>query len=208
MHRQAPTPGSQIQELFFDHTENGDSNGIRYCPLPADEPSITVAVVGAHLRGQPLNGQLLEAGARFLEATHTSPDYRLFALAGTAPPKPALVHAPQLAEAHDQPSQAIAIELWQVPLRLFGTLVAQVPAPLGIGTVRVADGRTVRGFICEPAAVAMAAGARDITHFGGWLAYLASLTTANAANASGKPTGNAVANPAANPSGNPAAVNP
>ncbi|MGA7780567.1 MAG: allophanate hydrolase [Paraburkholderia sp.] len=176
--------GEQIQQLFFDHANNADSSDIKQNPLPVDEPSITVAVVGAHLRGQPLNGQLLEAGARFLEATQTSPDYRLFALAGTTPPKPALVHAPQPADADGQPSQAIAIELWQVPLRLFGALVAQVPAPLGIGTVRVADGRTVKGFICEPAAVTAAAGARDITHFGGWLAYLASLA---AANASGHP---------------------
>jgi allophanate hydrolase len=171
--------GAQIQALFFDHAKNADSNDIKLKPLPVDEPSITVAVVGAHLRGQPLNGQLLEAGARFLEATHTSPDYRLFALAGTTPPKPALVHAAQAADAHGQPSQAIAIELWQVPLRLFGALVAQVPAPLGIGTVRVADGRTVKGFICEPAAVTAAAGARDITHFGGWLAYLASVAAAS-----------------------------
>jgi allophanate hydrolase len=179
--------GAQIQALFFEHALERDSgaDGIKLRPLPADEASITVAVVGAHLRGQPLNGQLLEAGARFIEATQTSPDYRLFALAGTTPPKPALVHAPEALNApdasggaHGQP-QAIAIELWQVPLRLFGALVAQVPAPLGIGTVRLADGRTVKGFICEPAAVTAAAGAHEITHFGGWLAYLASLAAAN-----------------------------
>ncbi|NIF74302.1 allophanate hydrolase [Burkholderia sp. Ap-962] len=135
-------------------------------PLPANEPTLIVAVVGAHLRGQPLNGQLLEAGARFVEATVTSADYRLYALAGTTPPKPALVHSPG-----DADGRTIAIELWELPLRLFGGLVAQVPAPLGIGTVRVADGRAVKGFICEPAAVA-AGRALDITAHGGWLAYL------------------------------------
>jgi allophanate hydrolase len=50
-----------------------------------------------------------------------------------------------------------------------------VPAPLGIGTVQLANGLSVKGFICEPAAITAATGARDITHFGGWLAYLASL---------------------------------
>ncbi|RFU49615.1 allophanate hydrolase [Paraburkholderia sp. DHOC27] len=183
--------GAQIQALFFDAATHAHADDIKLQPLLTDEPSITVAVVGAHLRGQPLNWQLLQAGARFLEATHTSPDYRLFALAGTTPPKPGLVHAPQnvshVTPQHTeqakaiQAPEAIAIELWQVPLRLFGALVAQVPAPLGIGTVRVADGRTVHGFICEPAAVTPAAGAREITQYGGWLAYLASLSTPNAA---------------------------
>jgi allophanate hydrolase len=146
-------------------------SSIEYRPLPTDEPSVTLAVVGAHLRGQPLNPQLLEAGARFLEATHTTPDYQLFALADTTPPKPALVHMPA-ATGH---SRAIAIELWQVPLRHFGQFVADVPAPLGIGTVQVADGRRVKGFICEPSALTAAAGPRDITAYGGWLAYLNSL---------------------------------
>lgn len=172
--------GAQIQSLFFDGLSTSETTTIKQRPLPADEPSITLAVVGAHLRGQPLNAQLLEAGARFLEATYTTPDYRLFALADTTPPKPALVHAAQARGEHHDNTQPIAIELWQVPLRLFGSLVAQVPAPLGIGTVRVADGRRVKGFICEPAAVTQAAGARDITQFGGWLAYLASLAASSA----------------------------
>jgi allophanate hydrolase len=174
--------GAQIQALFFDGLNASETPPIKQKPLPADEPSITLAVVGAHLRGEPLNGQLLEAGARFLEATHTTPDYRLYALAGTTPPKPALVHTPGNAQetSLQTPVGPIAIELWQVPLRLFGALVAQVPAPLGIGTVRVADGRSVKGFICEPAAVTAAAGARDITQFGGWLASLAAPTAVTA----------------------------
>jgi len=172
--------GAQIQKLFFDDVHAPD---LPQRPLPTDEPSITLAVVGAHLRGQPLNGQLLEAGARFIEATETTPDYRLFALAGTKPPKPALVRMPDhpvhadagASASAKNPTQPIAVELWQVPLRLFGALVAQVPAPLGIGTVQLANGLSVKGFICEPAAITAATGARDITHFGGWLAYLASL---------------------------------
>ncbi|MFL9870848.1 allophanate hydrolase [Paraburkholderia megapolitana] len=162
--------GARIQARFFE-SESHEAACIESQPLPSSEPSVVLAVVGAHLRGQPLNRQLHEAGARFIEATRTTPDYQLFALAGTTPPKPALARMPA-ATAH---TNAIAIELWQVPLRHFGSFVAQIPAPLGIGTVQVADGRSVKGFICEPAALADQAGALDITAHGGWLAYLDSV---------------------------------
>ncbi|HEX3638140.1 MAG TPA: allophanate hydrolase, partial [Paraburkholderia sp.] len=138
-------------------------------PLPFQEPSITLAVVGAHLRGQPLNWQLQEAGARFIDATHTSSAYSLYALANTQPPKPGLVRVT------NQQGVPIAVEVWDVPLRSFGKFVADVPAPLGIGTVQLASGLTVKGFICEPSAVSDGSGATDITPFGGWLAYLDSL---------------------------------
>jgi allophanate hydrolase len=105
----------------------------------------------------------------------------LFALAGTTPPTPALARMPDHISDSIAPTKPIAVELWQVPLRLFGALVAQVPAPLGIGTVRLANGHSVKGFICEPAAIAASAGALDITHFGGWLAYLASIAAPNSA---------------------------
>lgn len=166
--------GARIQALFTSAAETADaaeapSTAALIPPLPFQEPTITLAVVGAHLRGQPLNWQLQEAGARFVRATHTAPGYRLFALANTQPPKPGLVRATQ------QQGQPIAIELWEVPLRAFGKFVADVPAPLGIGTLEVADGHSVKGFICEPSAVSGDSGALDITSFGGWLAYLASL---------------------------------
>jgi allophanate hydrolase len=132
-------------------------------PLPFAEASVQLAVVGAHLEGQPLNWQLLERGARKVESTHTSASYRLHALAGTVPPKPGL-------ERVGNGGAAIAVELWELPLKNFGALVAEVPAPLGIGSMELADGRWVKGFICEPYALA---GARDITHYGGWRAYLA-----------------------------------
>ncbi|MDR8396042.1 allophanate hydrolase [Paraburkholderia sp. USG1] len=138
-------------------------------PLPFQEPTVTLAVVGAHLRGQPLNWQLQEAGARFVEAAHTAPGYKLYALANTQPPKPGLVRATL------QQGWPIAVELWEVPLRTFGKFVADVPAPLGIGTLELASGHSVKGFICEPSAVSDDSGALDITSFGGWLAYLASL---------------------------------
>jgi allophanate hydrolase len=138
-------------------------------PLPFQEPSVTLAVVGAHLRGQPLNWQLQEAGARFVVATQTTPDYTLYALANTQPPKPGLVRV------SDQQGAPIAVEVWEVPLRTFGKFVADVPAPLGIGTVQLANDLAVKGFICEPSAVSDGSGATDITSFGGWLAYLDSL---------------------------------
>jgi allophanate hydrolase len=138
-------------------------------PLPFQEPTVALAVVGAHLRGQPLNWQLQEAGARFVVATQTTADYTLYALANTHPPKPGLVRVT------DQQGAPIAVEVWDVPLRTFGKFVADVPAPLGIGTVQLANHLTVKGFICEPSAVSDGGGAKDITAFGGWLAYLDSL---------------------------------
>ncbi|WP_321903468.1 allophanate hydrolase [Paraburkholderia tropica] len=166
--------GARIQALFNETDETTaaaaarDADAIAASPLPIQEPCVTLAVVGAHLRGEPLNWQLLQAGARFVEATTTAPHYRLYALAGTTPPKPGLVRQSEGAE-----GDAIAIELWDVPLRSFGAFVAAVPAPLAIGSLDLADGRTVKGFVCEPFAVAADAAASDITAYGGWRAYLA-----------------------------------
>lgn len=135
-------------------------------PIPAPEPMVAVAVVGAHLSGMPLNSQLTERGAVLLRQTQTAPDYRLFALRGTVPPKPGLLRV--------APGQgaAIAVEVWSMPVSQFGGFVALIPAPLGIGTLSLADGTSVQGFICEPWALA---DARDISHLGGWRAYIAEL---------------------------------
>ncbi|MBC9908003.1 allophanate hydrolase, partial [Achromobacter xylosoxidans] len=131
---------------------------------PPARDTVRVSVVGAHLRGMPLNHQLTSRRAVFVEAARTSDDYRLYALANTTPPKPGLVKSASGAP--------IEVELWDVPLAAFGAFVAEIPAPLGIGTLELADGRQVKGFICEPRGLE---GARDITEFGGWRAYLASL---------------------------------
>ena len=170
--------GARIQALFA--TEAADMAGTvtekkpaaaanTIAPLPFQEPTVALAVVGAHLRGQPLNWQLQEAGARFVTATQTATGYTLYALANTQPPKPGLVRVT------DQQGAPIAVEVWDMPLRSFGKFVADVPAPLGIGSVQLANGLTVKGFICEPSAVSNGSGALDITSFGGWLAYLDSL---------------------------------
>ncbi|MFP4155004.1 MAG: allophanate hydrolase [Halothiobacillaceae bacterium] len=123
-----------------------------------------LAVVGAHLRGQPLNSQLTERGAVFLETTRTAPEYRLMALAGTTPPKPGLFR-----ESLPMRPDGIEVELWAVSDAALGALMAEVPAPLGIGTLTLLDGRQVKGFICEDIA---RRDARDITALGSWRAYL------------------------------------
>jgi allophanate hydrolase len=122
---------------------------------------ITLAVVGAHLSGMPLNGQLTERGAVLLESTLTSAAYRLYALPGTTPPKPGLVRTGE--------GMPIAVELWDMPVAHYGSFVALIPPPLGIGTLELVDGRHVQGFLCEAWATHDAA---DITSLGGWRAYM------------------------------------
>ncbi|MBY0504871.1 MAG: allophanate hydrolase [Bryobacteraceae bacterium] len=124
---------------------------------------IDVAVVGAHLTGQPLNRQLTERGARLRKSCRSAAGYRLYALANTTPPKPGLVRNEAFA------GPGIELEVWQMPLSEFGGFVSLIPAPLGIGSVTLDDGSTVKGFICEPAGLQ---DALEITSFGGWRAYL------------------------------------
>ena len=126
--------------------------------------SIRLAVVGAHLEGQPLNYQLTELGARFEQATVTSPHYRLFALDGTVPAKPGLVR-------QSLGGGPIQLEVYTLDPAAFGQFVAQVAQPLCIGNVELASGEWVKGFLCEPIATERA---RDITALGGWRAFLAS----------------------------------
>lgn len=135
-------------------------------PLPPSPLHVRVAVVGAHLTGMPLNHQLTTRSAVLVEETRTADCYRLYALANTSPSKPGLARAADGA--------SIVVELWDIPLARFGEFVAEIPAPLGIGTLTLADGRQVKGFICEPAALAEAT---DITDFGGWRNWLASKET-------------------------------
>lgn len=132
---------------------------------PASEETLPIAVVGAHLRGLPLNPQLLALGGRFCIATSTASRYRLFALPGTVPPKPGLVRVAN-------GGAAIEIEVWTLPSARVGAFLASIAAPLGIGSIELLDGCRVHGFLCESHALA---GAADITVHGGWRAYLASL---------------------------------
>lgn len=121
-----------------------------------------IAVVGAHLTGQPLNHQLVSRGGVRVQSTTTAPEYRLYAL-DTVPPKPGLVR--------DSDGEAIQAEVWELSVDAFGDFVATLLAPMAIGKVELSSGAWVPGFTCERHALE---GAKDITSFGGWRAYLES----------------------------------
>jgi len=140
-------------------------------PAPAPPPpldlegrmeTVKLAVVGAHLKDMPLHWQLTSRDARFVGEAKTAPTYRLYAIADSVPPKPALVHSGEGA--------AIALEIYELDMTAFGSFVAEVPPPLAIGTVTLEDGSLVKGFVAEPRAVT---DAEDITALGGWRAYIA-----------------------------------
>jgi allophanate hydrolase len=153
------------------HADTQLSLGASQEPMPALAPlskrpvtgEIAIAVVGAHLSGLPLNGELRALGGRLLEATTTAPDYRLYALDGGPPARPGLLRV-------KGGGNAIDVEVWALTAEAFGRFVAAVPPPLSIGSLRLASGDNVKGFLVEAASVE---GARDISSFGGWRAFLA-----------------------------------
>ncbi len=187
------------------HHDTALTQGGTGAPLPALVPiaalqpgpatHLALAVVGAHLSGMPLNAQLTGRGAVLARATTTSAHYRLFALAHTQPPKPGLqrvasrdaqvetqrgtrgdaqADAPDT-ESDTAPGTAIAVEVWWLPLPAVGSFLALVPPPLALGSVELAGGDWVHGFVCEGHALV---GARDVTDHGGWRAYIQSLRSA------------------------------
>ena len=133
--------------------------------MQPDANAIEIAVVGAHMTGMALNGELLKHGGRFVREGRTAPEYRLHALRGGPPYRPGLVRV------GPGEGAAIDLEVWALPPAGFGRFVSTIPAPLGIGTLRLADGSTPKGFVCEAAGLE---GASDISDFGGWRAYMAS----------------------------------
>jgi allophanate hydrolase len=143
-------------------------SGKRAEAMQIGEGEVALAVVGAHLSGMPLNHELTSRHARFLQATETAADYKLFALANTTPPKPGLLRVTTGEGA------AIAVEVWALSTEAFGGFVAAIPSPLGIGTLTLKDEMKVKGFIAEAEALK---DAKDISSFGGWRAYIASLKT-------------------------------
>jgi allophanate hydrolase len=152
------------------HRDVGRSLGATLAALPPAPPPLAarpgymrLAVVGAHLTGQPLNKQLTDLAGVLVQSCKTAPDYRLYALANTAPPKPGLVRV-------STDGTGIEVEVWELTPEGFGTFMKGVPAPMCIGSVLLEDGARVHGFLCEPIALE---GATDITQFGGWRAYLA-----------------------------------
>lgn len=133
------------------------------CVPPQDDQMLQIVVVGAHLTGMPLNRELTENGGRFVKSCRTAGDYRLYALPGTRPAKPGLVRDP------DHAGAGLEVEVWTLPADAFGRFVANIPAPLGIGKVTLDDGTQLPSFLCEAHAVR---GAEDITHLGGWRAFV------------------------------------
>jgi allophanate hydrolase len=130
---------------------------------PLMTATIDIAVCGAHMSGLPLNHQLTGRGAWQIASTHTSPDYRLYALPGGSPARPGLVRV-------SQDGVAIDMEIWRMPEEHFAAFVRAIPSPLGVGQVRSQDGTLTCGFLCEAVAVAQA---EDISHHGSWRNYLA-----------------------------------
>jgi allophanate hydrolase len=126
---------------------------------------IRLAVCGAHMSGLPLNWQLTERNARLSAVTFSAPEYKLYALPGGPPYRPGMVRV-------TQGGASIALEVWEMPVEHYGSFVAGIPAPLGIGTVRLIDGSAVQGFVCESVATVEAT---DISHLGGWRSYLSRL---------------------------------
>ncbi len=156
------------------HADTGLSvgaNGVAQpplAPLPASSgEEISIAVVGAHLSGMALNGELQALNGRLIEATATAPDYKLYALS-TTPPKPGLLRVAA------GKGSAIELEIWSLSASAFGKFVNAIPPPLSIGTIRLVDGRNVKGFLVEPEALGEA---RDITAYSGWRRYMAEATT-------------------------------
>lgn len=135
--------------------------------LEQNQQMLRLAVVGAHLKGMPLHQQLLDRHCRLIESTHTSASYRLFALANTTPPKPGLVR-------NLSNGQSIEVEIYEMPTQHVGSFLELIPAPLGLGSIELADGTWVKGFICEPWAITEA---QDISALGGWRAFINSLAT-------------------------------
>jgi allophanate hydrolase len=127
---------------------------------------VMMAVVGAHLTGQPLNWQMTERKVRLVKTVKTDAHYRLYVLPNSTPAKPGLVYTP------DYAGPGIELEVWAMPEDTVGTFLNGIPAPLGLGTVLLEDGSRVKGFLCEPAGIV---GAEEITHLGGWRAYMQSM---------------------------------
>ncbi|MFN3985487.1 MAG: allophanate hydrolase [Rhodocyclaceae bacterium] len=156
--------GDQIQQGFaVSPGATGWPLAAGIAPLPeAGADEIMVAAVGAHMSGLPLNHELTRLGARFVRATRTGPCYRLYSLPGGPPRRPGLMRSAS--------GEAIALEVWALPLARFGEFMQGIPQPLGIGTVELEDGSRVKGFICEAIGIE---GAEDVSRFGGWRAWLA-----------------------------------
>lgn len=154
---------ARLHPMGCDHVGHLDE-AVPQGETTAHPGTIDVLVCGAHLAGLPLNHQLTDRGATLVAVTETAPAYRMYALAGGPPERPGMIR-------DTTDGRALPVEVWRVPADRFGSFVAGIPAPLGIGKVELASGDWVCGFICEPCGLE---GANDITEMGGWRNYMAS----------------------------------
>jgi len=146
----------------------GKSDTKRHPELaPAEYDSVPIAVCGAHMSGLPLNHQLRELGSVYLKTIRTAPNYRLFALPNTTPPKPGLVR-------DTENGGPIEMELWNLPKTQWSAFIEKIPSPLGIGNIELEDGSYVKGFLCEAWATE---GAREITELGSWREFVSTPET-------------------------------
>jgi len=164
---------ASIGRVFHSDTKlKVGAMGIIQPALPAisktvGKDEVAIVAVGAHMSGMALNHELTSLGGRLIEATATAPDYKLYALKGTTPPKPGMLRVAE------KSGVELRIEVWALPLKNFGAFVDKIPSPLSIGTIKLANGSTAKGFLVEAEAIK---DARDISSFGGWRAFMAAAT--------------------------------
>jgi allophanate hydrolase len=150
-----------ISNAIIGATERDLPVSPRPSRTPREAATIELAVMGAHLSGEALNYELVERGATLLRTARTAAGYRLYALPGAGQPKPGLIF-------DGRGPGNIEVEIWVMPSEKLGSFIAGIPSPLGIGTIVLNDGSTVKGFLCEAHALI---GAEDISHFGDWRSY-------------------------------------
>ena len=129
----------------------------------SDSNVMKIMVCGAHMQELPLNHQMLDLKASFIEATTTSANYQLYALAGGPPYRPGLVR-------DSNNGVEIKVEVWSMPVANVGLFIQQIPEPLGLGKVELVNGEQVIGFICQPEGIKTAS---NISQHRGWRNYLA-----------------------------------
>jgi allophanate hydrolase len=168
----APTGSDEVLLRLADRAHQVDERGYganqwvgdsaREMPLDVATGFMAIAVCGAHMQGLPLNRQLIDRGGYFVKQIQSAPLYRFYALPGGPPARPGMVRV-------NADGGAVELEVWALPNEQVGSFLAGIPSPLGLGKVLLADGTSVTGFVCESNGVA---GAQDITHLGGWRAFL------------------------------------
>jgi hypothetical protein len=127
------------------------------------ETCLPLAVNGTLMRGLALNQNLLQVGAAFEREAMTAAIYRLWSIDDGYP---GMLRV-------SQGGGAIALEIWSVPLAGLGLVLEKEPPGLTIGKVVLATQEIVLGVLAEPFAVE---GKLEITHYGGWRAYTATVT--------------------------------